>query len=55
MKVFLDANVLVSGIATCGLCVDVIRLVLAEHELIIGEVVLKEAERVLCPTPNLYD
>ena len=55
MKVFLDTNVLVSGLATRGLCADVIRLVLAEHELIAGEVALKEVERVLCSTPNLYD
>ncbi|MDP3089519.1 MAG: putative toxin-antitoxin system toxin component, PIN family [Nitrospira sp.] len=47
MKVFLDTNVLVSGFATRGLCADVIRLVLAEHEFITGEVVLKELERVL--------
>ncbi len=47
MKVFLDTNVLVSGFATRGLCADVIRLVLAEHELIVAEVVLKELGRVL--------
>ena len=47
MKVFLDTYVLVSGFATRGLCADVIRLVLAEHELITGDVVLKELERVL--------
>ena len=47
MRVFLDTNVLVSGFATRGLCADVIRLVLAEHELVIGEVVLRELERVL--------
>lgn len=47
MRVFLDTNVLVSGFATRGLCADVIRLVLAEHELIIGEVVLEETRRVL--------
>lgn len=46
MKVFLDTNVLVSGFATRGLCADVIRLILAEHELITAEVVLKEVERV---------
>lgn len=45
--VFLDANVLVSDFATRDLCADVIRLVLAEHELIVGEVVLRELERVL--------
>lgn len=47
MKVFLDTNVLVSGFATRGLCADVIRLVLAEHELVISEVVLDELERAL--------
>jgi putative PIN family toxin of toxin-antitoxin system len=47
VKVFLDTNVLVSGFATRGLCADVIRLVLAEHELVVGEVVLRELKRVL--------
>lgn len=47
MKVFLDTNVLVSGCATRGLCADVIRLVLAEHKLIMGDVVLNELKRVL--------
>ena len=47
MKVFLDTNVLVSGFTTRGLCADVIRLILAEHELITGEVILGEMERVL--------
>lgn len=47
MRVFLDTNVLVSGFATRGLCADVIRLVLAEHELIVAQVVLDELKRVL--------
>lgn len=47
MRVFLDTNVLVSGFATRGLCADIIRLVLAEHELIIAQVVLDELELVL--------
>ena len=47
MKVFLDTNVLVSGFATRGLCADVIRLVLAEHELFTADVVLNELKRVL--------
>jgi uncharacterized protein len=47
VKVFLDTNVLVSGFTTRGLCADLIRLVLAEHELVVGEVVLRELERVL--------
>jgi uncharacterized protein len=47
VKVFLDTNVLVSGFATRGLCADVIRLVLAEHELITADVVLNELKRAL--------
>lgn len=47
MKVFLDTNVLIAAFATRGLCADVLRTVLAEHELILGEVVLKEFRNVL--------
>jgi len=47
MRVFLDTNVLVSGFATRGLSADVVRLLLAEHELLTGEVILKETRRVL--------
>lgn len=47
MKVFLDTNVLVSAFATRGLCADVLRQVLAEHELLVGERVLREVRRVL--------
>lgn len=47
MKVFLDTNVLVSAFATRGLCADLFRLVLAEHELLTGEVNLAELSRVL--------
>jgi len=47
MRVFLDTNVLVSGFATRGLSADVVRLLLAEHELLTGEVVLEETRRVL--------
>jgi len=47
VKVFLDTNVLVSGFATRGLCADVIRLVLADHELITADGVLSELKRVL--------
>ena len=47
MKVFLDTNVLVSAFATRGLCADVLRVVLAEHELVLSRVVLKELRRVL--------
>lgn len=38
---------IVSAFATRGLSADVMRLVLAEHELVTAEVVLREVERVL--------
>jgi putative PIN family toxin of toxin-antitoxin system len=47
VRVFLDTNVLVSAFATRGLCADVLRHVLAEHDLITGEVILVELRRVL--------
>ena len=47
MKVSLDTNVLVSAFGTRGLCADILHVVLAEHELIIGEAVLTETRRVL--------
>ncbi len=47
MRVFLDTNVLVSALTARGLCADVLRVVLAEHDLIVGEVVLEELRRVL--------
>ena len=47
MRVFLDTNVLVSAFATRGLCADVARHGLSEHELIVGEVVLDELCRGL--------
>lgn len=47
MKIAFDTNVLVSAVATRGLCADLFNLVLAEHELILGESVLAELRRVL--------
>lgn len=47
MRVFLDTNVLVSGFATRGLSADVVRLLLAEHDLLTSETVLAESRRVL--------
>ena len=47
MRVFLDTNVLVSGFATRGLSADVVRLVMAKHTLITGEVIIEETRRVL--------
>jgi putative PIN family toxin of toxin-antitoxin system len=47
VRVAFDTNVLVSAVATRGLCADVFNLVLAEHELVVGETVLAETSRVL--------
>ena len=47
MRVFLDTNVLVAAFATRGLCEDLLRTVLAEHELVVSELVLEELGRVL--------
>ncbi len=47
MRVFLDTNVLVAAIATRGLCNELYEYVLAEHELITGEVIISELRRVL--------
>jgi putative PIN family toxin of toxin-antitoxin system len=47
VRVFLDTNVLVSAFATRGLCADLLREILARHQLLVGEVVLAELERAL--------
>ncbi len=47
MRVFLDTSVLVAAFATRGLCADVLRTVLAEHELTVAETVLTELGRAL--------
>lgn len=47
MKVFFDTNVLVSAYATRGICADLLRFILAEHEFVTGEVNLMELRRVL--------
>jgi putative PIN family toxin of toxin-antitoxin system len=47
VKVFLDTNVLISAFAARGLCADLMRLLLAEHEVLTGEVNLTELRRIL--------
>lgn len=47
MRVFLDTNVLVSAVATRGLCADVMQACLAEHQLVLGGTVLSELRHVL--------
>jgi uncharacterized protein len=60
LRVFLDTNVLVSAFATRGVCADVLRVVLAEHTLVTGEVVLQELRTVLSrriglPAPSIRE
>ncbi len=47
MRVFLDTNVLVSAFASRGMCADLLRHILVEHELVTGEVVLAELKRTM--------
>jgi putative PIN family toxin of toxin-antitoxin system len=47
VRVFLDTNVVVSAYVARGLCVDLLALVLAEHDLVTAEVQLRELHRVL--------
>ena len=47
MRVFLDTNVLVAAFATRGLCADVLRTILAEHELLLSPTVIEELTRTL--------
>ncbi|OGS92206.1 MAG: putative toxin-antitoxin system toxin component, PIN family [Gallionellales bacterium GWA2_60_18] len=42
MRVFLDTNVLVSALATRGLCAELYERLLMEHEVVIGEPVIAE-------------
>ncbi len=47
MKVFPDTNVLVSAYTARGICADLVRFIMAEHELMTGEVNVEEFRRVL--------
>jgi len=47
VKVFFDTNVLASAFATRGFCAEVFDLTLERHEVVVGEPVLAELERVL--------
>lgn len=47
MKVFLDTNVVVSALATRGLCADLYERLLAGHEIVIGEPVIIEVLDIL--------
>lgn len=45
MRVCLDTNVLVAAFAARGLCADILRVCLTEHDLVIGAVHLTELRR----------
>ncbi len=47
MRIFLDTNVLASAFATRGLCEDVLKETLLNHEIVISAPLLNELERVL--------
>jgi putative PIN family toxin of toxin-antitoxin system len=47
LKIALDTNVVVSAVATRGLCADLVQLTHLEHELVVGETVLAELREVL--------
>jgi len=47
VRIFLDTNVLVSAYTARGISADLVRFILAEHELLTGEVNLEELRRVL--------
>jgi putative PIN family toxin of toxin-antitoxin system len=47
VRVFLDTNVLASAFGTRGLCTDVLRFILAEHDFVTGELVIEELRGVL--------
>ena len=47
MRVFLDTNVLVSAVATRGLCADVLREILFSHQLVVSVPLLDELKNIL--------
>lgn len=47
MRIALDTNVLISAFATRGLSSDVLNLILSDHQLVLGETVLSELDRIL--------
>jgi putative PIN family toxin of toxin-antitoxin system len=47
MRVFLDTNVLISAVATRGLCADVLREILVSHQLVISAPLISELKNIL--------
>jgi predicted nucleic acid-binding protein len=46
VKVYFDTNVVLAAFATRGLCADLFAHVLLEHELLVGETVIRELRSV---------
>ena len=53
MRIFADTNVLVSAFTARGLCAELLEIIFADHQLITGEIVLNELERVLIKKLNV--
>ena len=47
MKIFIDTNVLVSAVATRGLCADAVREVFISHQLIVSAPLITELKGIL--------
>jgi putative PIN family toxin of toxin-antitoxin system len=47
MRVFLDTNVLVSAVATRGLCADLLREILVSHQLVVSAPLIAELRNIL--------
>ena len=47
MRVYLDANVLVSAVATRGLCADALREILVSHQLVVSNPLIFELKNIL--------
>ena len=50
MKVCFDTNVVLAAFATRGLCADLFAHVLLEHELLVGETVIRELRTSSAPS-----
>ena len=55
MNVALDTNVLAAAFGTRGLCADVVRVVLAGHDLVLSEFVLTELRSSLATKYRMPD
>lgn len=53
MKIFADTNVLISAFTARGLCADLLEVILLDHQLLTGEIVLDELKSVLLNKLNV--